>query len=493
MRKKNNPLFSESAHEAEMYVLGGMMLLSDPTSSTMHKILNALNAQDLYYNPHKLIFNVISTLVKEQVNVDIVSVSEYLERIGRDQDVGGIAYLADLCKVVASTSNVLNYVSLVRKDSLRRSLHSFALNMQMEINEQSDLNQYIGQLLIRIDALRVGGLTAHSYAHIKTFIDKWYEEYQMRFNEEVPLSLSTGIQSLDEIIAPSYLPNGSLVAIGARPKMGKTSFLVKMAEHIALDLNQAILSFSLEMSGSQLTERILVTKAGIASDVLHQTARELDDADQQGRHGVRTLFDHEFGLIDNAISQYEKSAYYLDDRPHVSIDHIERQSRLLAEQLSKDNKKLGAVMVDYLTLMKTTDAERRDLALADITRRLKLLAKELNCIVVVVTQLNRNLEQRQDKRPLPSDSRDTGQIEQDCDLWIGLYRDSFYHQPELGIPAGLTEIIVRLNRHGGTGTAYCLMDGGSIKPYQGSIPKQQTSPINAKQRMKDIRKSKDEF
>ncbi len=467
------PLYSEAANQAEQAVLGRLMLLDEQSVLTVKKVLSKLRSEDFYSYHHKLIYQSIGHLVEKGITPDMVEVSDELTRLGHDEQTGGIAYLADLCKAVASNLNLMAYVRLVQKDSLRRQIHILAHQIDDDVDEQEDLSQFLAQVAIEVHELQRQNQPATTYRHISEFIEEWQQQHDTRFNELEDTFLKTGIDKLDAILAPVNIPLGSLVVVASRPKMGKTSFLIKLAENATFLTNKSVLSFSLEMTGSQLVERILVSKADVSSDVLYQTKSELDEAEQSQRKGVRTLYEHNMRLVKKAIEQYRNTAYYLDDSPALTIEQIEIQARTLQEALLKQGgQPIGMIMVDYLTLMKKGNAERNDLALADITRRLKLLAKELNCVVVLVSQLNRGLEQRQDKRPLPSDSRDTGQIEQDCDLWIGLYRESFYRQDnqDHSVPEGLLEVIVRLNRHGGTGTAYCLIESGKIKPYQGEPP-----------------------
>ncbi len=480
-----NPHYSESDYEAEKYVLGGMIELSDPDSTTLIKVVNSLTIKSFYHSQHKVIFGAICSMVSKRHVIDLLTLSDQLERNGSLEDVGGLAYLTDLQKSISSTRNIYAYVRIIHDAYLRRELYNFANSIMAEVIEQEDLIKYIGQLASGIEHIRSNQLSGNSFFHISKFIEDWENVFKKRFYGEEISCITTGIDKLDTILAPVNIPNGSLVAVGARPKMGKTSFLIKIAEHVAMNLNLAVISFSLEMAGVQLTERMLASKSGVPNDVFYQTEHELQEAEEQGRQGPRNLFNAAFKDVDKAIQSYQSSFYYVDDKPNVTIEHIESQARLLSKELQAKEQKLGLIMVDYLTLVQKGEAERNDLAYAEITRRLKLLAKELDCVVFLVTQLNRRLEERLDKRPMPSDSRDTGQIEQDCDIWIGLYRDSFYHkETEQGVPTipeNLMEIIVRLNRHGSTGTAGCCIDQGRIRPYNGVLQNQNPMRKNVRE------------
>ena len=223
--------------------------------------------------------------------------------------------------------------------------------------------------------------------------------------------------------------------------MGKTAFLEKITSHVGLELNKPVAIFSLEMPNFQLYERFLSSNARVDSSIFH-TAK-LDDNELQKTH--------------TAIGNFNQSKIYMDDTPAITIQHLKKECRKLAK-----SEPLGMIAVDYLTLMKAGKADRNDLAYGDITKELKNLAKELDCVVLLLTQLNRNLEQRADKRPIPADSRDTGQIEQDCDYWMGLYRESVYNDELSDVEKGYTEAVLRLNRHGGVGTGYMNMIDGYL-------------------------------
>ncbi|MEQ1977264.1 DnaB helicase C-terminal domain-containing protein [Xenorhabdus sp. SGI240] len=270
--------------------------------------------------------------------------------------------------------------------------------------------------------------------------DQWFSELEERFNNpELHRGLKTGLRDLDEMLAPKYIVNGSLFVVGARPKMGKTTVLTEIAKNVAGD-GLPVLMFSMEMTDKQLFERMVSQKSGINSDAFYGG---LDD-------------DYEWAMLSKAIGELKDTPnVWIDDTPGMTFAHIQAQCRKIKRQVGK----IGFIGVDYLTLMKTEKADRNDIAYGNITKGLKILAKELDTVVVLLTQLNRNLEERANKRPVASDSRDTGQIEQDCDYWMGVYRDSVYHEKS---DQTLTELILRLNRHGKAGTTYIEQKGLSL-------------------------------
>ncbi|ELY4202037.1 AAA family ATPase, partial [Cronobacter sakazakii] len=227
---------------------------------------------------------------------------------------------------------------------------------------------------------------------------------------------------------------------GARPKMGKTTVYQKMAIHCALVENLPTLAFSLEMPTEQLVERIISQHSRVKSDVFYQNGYNENQFAQALAMGTQIA---------------DSNNLYIDDTPGLSLAHIVSESR----RIKRERGEVGMVLVDYLTLMAAEKADTESQAYGIITKGLKILAKELNCVVVLLTQLNRGSEARANKRPLPSDSRSTGQIEQDCDYWLGIYREN--EDDETVNPAE-TELLLRLNRHGNTGTVYVEQRNGIL-------------------------------
>uniref|UniRef100_UPI002368A34E DnaB helicase C-terminal domain-containing protein n=1 Tax=Morganella morganii TaxID=582 RepID=UPI002368A34E len=278
---------------------------------------------------------------------------------------------------------------------------------------------------------RQSGLT-----NISDVLGEWVIDVEERFKDpDAHRGLKTGIAPLDAMLAPKFIVRGSLFVVGARPKMGKTTVLTEMAKNVS-DSGLPVALFSMEMTNKQLAERMISQKSGISSNALYDSGDE-----------------YEWGLISKAMGELsDRPNIWLDDTPGMTLAHIQAECR----KLKRKTGKIGFIGVDYLTLMKAGKADRNDIAYGEITKGLKQLAKELDTTIVLLTQLNRKLEDRADKRPMPSDSRDTGQIEQDCDYWLGIYKDSVYND---NADKTLTELIMRLNRHGKAGTAYVEQKG----------------------------------
>lgn len=433
---------------AEQAVLGSMML--DFESERCQNAIRKLKQDSFFNRQHQIIFAEMLELNRKNQPIDLITLSDSLEQKGTLKDCGGLAYLAELSKNTPTKININAYADIVRDKAIERyTLKKLndcsAMLLEKSTLSTSDKLSAIQSLFTQIDDYNKTGKTL-GLKSLSTIASKWTETLDKRLeNADSARGLSTGIKALDEKLSPKGLVRGSLFVVGARPKMGKTTFEINMARHCAMNEKLPVLMFSLEMQDEQMLENILAQESCINSNIFYDygLGSELEFA--RVMHHLQELSD-----TDNI---------YIDDTPAITLSHIRSESRRMA----REKGQIGMIMVDYLTLMekeKTGDDQRNDLAYGVITKGLKALAKELNCVVVMLTQLNRNLESRADKRPLPSDSRDTGQIEQDCDYWLGIYRDAIYNE---NADKGLMEINVALNRHGtGNFTVYAGINNGLI-------------------------------
>lgn len=438
---------SNNYFESEQAVIGGLLRIGDLSQDAAQKTLNILKPSSFQDSRNRAIFESIIGLEKESSGLDIFILDARVNQNGHSELTGGLAYLIDIQQNILSAANIIGYADIVRQNSIKRVINSKMQNALAEFNDLDGETVYqkLGQLETVIATLgqravngRESGLT-----HMKDIGKQWFDELNERKdNPELHAGLSTGIESLDSVLGAKLLVKGSLLVVGARPKMGKTGFLTKIAEHVGLELQKPVAIFSLEMPNMQIYERFLTGRSHVGGDAFHS---------------VR-LNESQWQKTSTAIGEYNNSRIFVDDTPSITIQYLKKECRKLAKQAP-----IGIIAVDYLTLMTAGKADRNDLAYGQITKELKNLAKELDCVVLLLTQLNRNLEQRADKRPIPADSRDTGQIEQDCDYWIGLYRESVYDDSVSDAMKGYTEAIVRLNRHGGVGTGYMNMVNGCMR------------------------------
>jgi len=447
----DNILTPPHSADAEQAVIGGLML--DGGDDRTQKVMAMLKPESFFSASHAIIFSAIRDLLTRNKPIDPLTLSDELEAGGKQY--GGFAYLAEMTKNTPSVANLVHYAAVVRDKAMER----YAIS---KLNEATEM-LYSRNSMTAVEKLEsITMLTSQISDYAKTgkrrglrsfgdVMDDWVTDLEKRFDPQgEQRGMSTGIPSLDRMLAPKGLVKGSLFVIGARPKMGKTTLYSQMAINCALREKKPALMFSLEMPADQILEKLVGQKSGINPSIFYMPATDEADDEYQGD------YDADFTrATETANRMRELELLYIDDTPGMSLAHIVAEAR----KVKRDKGCVGMILVDYLTLMTAEKADRNDLAYGMITKGLKNLAKELGCVVVLLTQLNRELEKRVNKRPLPSDSRDTGQIEQDCDYWVGIHREGAFDD---SVPAGETELLLRLNRHGPTGTVFCLQQNGAI-------------------------------
>lgn len=429
--------------EAEQSVLGGMML--DSGSDRCQTAMSMLKPESFYIRPHQVIFAEMRELAANQKPIDLITLIESLESKGLGEQAGGFAYMAEISKNTPSAANIVHYAMLVREKAMERygiDKLTSATELLYSRNGMTTSQKFdaIQTLFTDIaDYAKTGN--RRGLREFSEVMGDWVDEVEARWSDsDATRGLSTGIGSLDDLLQPKGLVKGALMVIGARPKMGKTTLYSQLAVNCAEVEQLPALMFSLEMPDKQIVERMIGQVSRVNTDVFY--GDRYDDAQ------VAMAF-----AAGGRLAQ--TGNLYVDDTPGITLAHIVAESR----RIKRERGAVGMVLVDYLTLMTADKADRNDLAYGIITKGLKNLAKELNCIVVLLTQLNRDLEKRPNKRPMPSDSRDTGQIEQDCDYWIGIYREGAY---DVNADQAATELLLRLNRHGPTGVVYCDQRNGAI-------------------------------
>jgi replicative DNA helicase len=410
------------SREAEESVIGAVLLSEDAVNEVMDRI----HPEDFYVPAHQAIFEGMRELFDTNQAIDAVTVSEVLRRHGELEKVGGVQYLTRLVDIVPSTSNIVYYAGIVEEHAKRReliragaSVTDFAFEIDEEIaivldrSEQAVLG--VAEKRSSQTLLEVGPMFNDILEHI--------ELMEQRGSDMI--GLPTGYADIDYKLAG--LRPANLVVIAARPGMGKSSLALGIAINAAIADNPVAL-FSLEMSKEELVQRILSSVAKVDSRKL-----------QTGQLG--DLWPR---VVDAAGKMY-KAPIFIDDSPVVTVTDIRAKCRRL-----KRKKGLGLVVIDYLQLMQATTRENRQQEISEITRNLKNLARELSVPIIAVSQLNRSLETREDKRPRLSDLRESGAIEQDADIVMFIYRHEYYH-PEDNEKRGLAEVIVAKHRSGQTG------------------------------------------
>jgi replicative DNA helicase len=428
--------------DLEQAILGSLMLNTDEEQAST--VFGLLKPESFYLAAHREIYKELRGLKNACKPTDLLSLHDALQSKGMLESVGGFAYLAETNKN-SSPAAMVSYAHAVRdKAILRFTLEKLQACISVVMaNNGMDTPEKLETVQQMITSVADHALTGKrgGLRPANDVVVEWIETMSRRYQDPTGAGgLTLGIESLDRLMFPKQVLRGALIAIGARPKMGKTAVYNKIATHFALNHRLPTLVFSLEMTDVGIIERMVAQEAGVKSDMFYIGP---DDDIEMSRAMAKA-------------TEIAESNLMIDSTPGVTLAHVRNECR-------KEKRKrgvLGLIAIDYLTLMKAEAAERRDIAYGDITTGLKNLAKEMDCPVLLLTQLNRKLEERADKRPWPADSKDTGQIEQDCDIWIGLYREAVYSKnadPEL------MELILRLNREGSSGTAYALMVDGYIK------------------------------
>lgn len=422
--------------EAEQSVLGSILL----DKEAMISVSETLVPEDFYKEAHKVIYESMLKLYNSQSEIDLITLTDELRDQGYLDDIGGIAYITSLSTVVPTTSNIKYYVNIVKEKSISRQLISaandiinlgydgsakveyvlenaekkiFDISQERATNDFQPINQVISEAL--------------------SMLEKLYEE------KNDVTGLTTGFRDLNKKI--NGLQRSDLLLIAARPAMGKTAFALNLVQNAALKGDASVAVFSLEMSKEQLVQRMIASQSTVELKKIK----------------TGTLADNDWPRITDGMAILSGAKIHIDDTPGIKISELRSKCRKL-----KIEKGLDLVLIDYLQLMEGGGQnESRQQEIAKISRSLKILAKELDCPVVALSQLSRAPEQRADHRPMLSDLRESGSIEQDADIVMFLYRDEYYN-PDTE-KKNIGEVIVAKNRHGETGTVELVWFGGIQK------------------------------
>jgi len=417
--------------EAEQSVLGGLLL----DNEAVDKIGDAIADADYYSEAHRLIYQHIVRLISESKPADVVTVSESLASSQKLDYVGGLAYLGALVQNVPTAANIRHYAAIVRERSILRQLAATAGDIAdsaynpMGRSAKEVLDQAEAKVL---HIAEQGSRGQAVFAEIGKLLAEVVDRIEVLFNRDDPSDVTgvpTGFSDVDRMT--SGLQPGDLIVVAGRPSMGKTAFALNVGEHVALKAGMPVAVFSMEMGAQQLALRLI------------GSVGRLD------QHKLRTgrLANEDWEKLTAALGQLNEAPILIDDSP--ALNAIEVRSR--ARRLQKQYGKLGLVIVDYLQLMQaSTTGENRATEISEISRAMKSLAKELKVPVMALSQLNRSLEQRPNKRPVMSDLRESGAIEQDADVILFIYRDEVYNADTQD--KGVAEIIIGKQRNGPIGT-----------------------------------------
>jgi replicative DNA helicase len=418
--------------EAEQSVLGGLLL----DNLAWDRAADLLTDSDFYRYEHRQIYAAIGALVGAGKPADVITVFEQLQSHGRAEDCGGLPYLNALAQSVPSAANLRRYAEIVRERAILRKL--IAASDEIATNAFNPQGRAVAQILDEAEGkiLKVGEEGARQRQGFQS-IDKLMGALIDRVNElyengaEDVTGVRTGFYELDRMTAG--LQKGDLIVLAARPSMGKTAFALNIAEHVAVHETLPVLVFSMEMGASQLALRLVGSLGRI---------------DQQHLRTGR-LANEEWTRLAEAVDRLKQAQVFIDETPALNAAELRARARRMARQFGGT---LGLIVVDYLQLMSGSSGsdENRATELGEISRGLKALAKELQCPVIALSQLNRSVESRNDKRPMMSDLRESGAIEQDADIIMFIYRDDYYNSDSK--EPGVSEIIVAKQRNGPVGT-----------------------------------------
>ena len=434
--------------EAEQAVLGAIFLNTDALADAMEYV----EADDFYRRAHQILFQAMVNLNNDGEAIDVLTVQNYLTTNNQLDDVGGVAYIAELATSVPTAANAGYYAKIVEEKSMLRRLISTATNIITQANNGDDdvpslLDSAERQIMDVSEQRNRSG-----FREIKDVLNETLSDIDRLSQQSEDITgLPTGYREFDKMTAG--LQPDNLIILAARPAVGKTAFALNIAQNVATSTDTSVAIFSLEMSAESLVNRMLCAEGSINAN--HLRTGQLDEGEWQN-------------LI-VAMGALSNTSIFIDDTPGIKMAEIRAKCRRLA----KEKGNLGLVVIDYLQLIEGSNKESRQQEVSEISRQLKKLAKELSVPILALSQLSRGVEQRQDKRPVLSDIRESGSIEQDADIVAFLYRDDYYERGEskseedgddqdsLNQDVGEVELIIEKNRAGARGTVKLLF----IKSY----------------------------
>jgi len=412
--------------EAEQSVIGAIFL--DPQS--LITASEILLADDFYHNAHKQIFETMLRLSDQGKAIDVVTVTEELSAKKEIEDVGGLSYLLELANAVPTAANVAHYAKIVEEKALLRRLIRVATKIVEDgYTREDEVEALLGEAEKKMMEV-ANRKNAGDFKHVKDVLVETFDNIEKLQSQKGDVTgIPTGFRDLDNITAG--FQRNDLIIVAARPSVGKTAFALNVAQSVAVQARENVAIFSLEMGAEQLVMRMLCAEGNIDAQVLRTGALTTED----------------WGKLTMAMGSLSNSGIFIDDTPGVRINEIRAKCRRLAQEHG-----LGMILIDYLQLIQGSGkpGENRQQEVSEISRSLKGLARELKVPVIALSQLSRGVEQRQDKRPMMSDLRESGSIEQDADIVAFLYRDDYYDKESES--KNMIEIIIAKQRNGPTGT-----------------------------------------
>ncbi|MBL8460247.1 MAG: replicative DNA helicase [Zoogloea sp.] len=417
--------------EAEQSLLGGLLI----DNTVWERVGDVVNEADFYRDDHRRIFRQIARLIELGKPADVVTVYESLEKNGEAEHVGGLAYLGEIANSTPSAANVRRYGEIIRERAILRKLVSVGDQIAASALTPSgkDAKTLLDEAEAKVfEIAEAGARTVSGFVPIQPILGQVVDRIQELYDRDSPAGITgvpTGLTDLDE--KTSGLQPSDMIVLAARPGMGKTSLALNIAENVAVEAGLPVAVFSMEMPGTQLATRFLSSVGRI------------------DQHKIRTgkLTDEEWQRLTYALGKLHEAPIFIDETPGLNPTDLRARCRRLHRQCGR----LGLIVIDYLQLMTSLkESDNRSAELSEISRSVKSLAKELHVPIIALSQLNRSLEQRPNKRPVASDLRESGAIEQDADIIMFIYRDEIYNPDSPD--KGMAELIISKHRNGSTGT-----------------------------------------
>ncbi|MBM7617686.1 replicative DNA helicase [Weissella uvarum] len=449
--EQNVALSAPQDISAEQAVLGSILLSTDPTD-LVAQVSTILEPNDFFRTAHQLIYRAILALDEDQRPIDVLTITDELEKNNQVENAGGISYLTELASSVPVSGNAMYYARIVKEKSLRRELiDTLQEGTQGTYTGATDIEDLVSDISTKLDSINAGEKT-NDFKEISDVVTRSFEQIEANStNDEQVTGLATGYQALDNLTTGFH--GGEMIIVAARPAVGKTAFVLNIAQRVAVnDPTLPVVIFSLEMPDTALVNRMLAAEGNINSQ--HMRTGSLDP--------------EEWNSLAVAMGSLSRTKIFIDDTPGIKVNEIRSKLR----RLQKKEGQIGLVIIDYLQLIEGNGSEGRQQEVSAISRSIKKMAMELDTPVIALSQLSRSVEQRQDKRPMLSDIRESGSIEQDADIVAFLYRDDYYREnedddspqdprDEEQQDVGEIEVIIEKNRSGARGTARLLF----VKSY----------------------------
>ena len=446
-REINSTLIPQNI-EAEEAVLGAILV----NPSVITKVVEFITPESFYKPAHRYVYEAMLQLFNQNERIDLVSVSDVLNFNAKLEIIGGRAFINDLSYKTITTSNIEYYAKIVQEKAIKRALinaGSEIVSLGYDLNSTDDSLDNAERLIFEIASKKA----TKDMSHVKDLVLQSYEKIEYRYNHRDELTgVPTGFYELDNMT--SGLQKSDLIILAARPSMGKTAFALNIAQNVAIKAKIPVAIFSLEMSKEQLVQRLLCSEAEVDSQKMRTGNMQRKDWDK----------------LATSMSDISDAPIYIDDSAGCTLTDIRAKCRRLA----MEEKNLGLVVIDYLQLMEGVGREDRIQQISAISRGLKTLARELDVPVIALSQLSRAVEQRKDRRPMLSDLRESGAIEQDADIVMFIYRDDYYNReegddaPKATGKEGKSEIIIAKQRNGPVGN-FELLFQGSITKFKNPI------------------------